>query len=60
VRIIFFFCLEYLVVVRNSLATYDEKCNEAISVAIKGMQHMIESPAGRAELKKDFRSVKFR
>ncbi len=44
-----------MVVVRNSLATYDEKCNVAISGAIKEMQHMIESPAGRTELKKVFR-----
>jgi hypothetical protein len=44
-----------LVVVRNSLATYDEKCNEAISGAIKQMQHMIASTAGLIELKKDFR-----
>lgn len=51
--------LEYLVVVDKSLATYDEKCDEAISGAIKEMQIMIESPAGRVELQKDFRWVKF-
>jgi len=51
----YFIYLEYLVVVRNSLATYDEKCNEAISNATKIMQNMIGSPAGRADLKKAFR-----
>jgi hypothetical protein len=49
-----------LVVVRNSLATYDEKCNGAISAAIKDMQYMIESPAGRTALKKIFRLVQLR
>jgi hypothetical protein len=44
-----------LTVVRDSLATYDEKCNEAISGATKEMQHMIGSSAGRTELKKVFR-----
>jgi hypothetical protein len=48
-------CLEYLVVVRNSLATYNEKCNEAISNATKVMQNMIESSAGRIDLKKAFK-----
>ena len=47
-----FIYLEYLVVVRNSLATYDEKCNEAISNATKIMQYMIESSAGRNRFKK--------
>jgi len=46
---------EYLVVVRNSLATYSEKCNQAISSAIEEMQHMITVPTGRTELKNDFR-----
>ncbi|CAF2126984.1 unnamed protein product [Rotaria magnacalcarata] len=46
---------EYLVVVRNSLATYDEKCNDAISNATKLMQNMIQSSSGRTELKAAFR-----
>jgi hypothetical protein len=50
-----FIYLEYLVVVRNSLATYNEQCNEAISNATKIMQHMIASSAGRSDLKKAFR-----
>ncbi len=45
---------EYLVVVRNSLATYNEQCNEAISNGTKIMQNMIVSAAGRADLKKAF------
>ena len=48
-------CLEYLVVVRNSLATYDERCNQAISAATKTMQDMIGSSSGRTTLKKAFR-----
>jgi len=44
-----------LVVVRNSLATYDEKCNEAVNGATKVMQDMIQSSAGRTALKKAFR-----
>jgi hypothetical protein len=44
-----------LVVVRNSLATYNEKCNEAISNAITKAQKMIESSSGRADLKNAFR-----
>lgn len=47
--------LEYLVVVRNSLATYDERCNQAISAATKIMQDMIGSASGRTTLKKAFR-----
>jgi hypothetical protein len=43
-----------MVVVRNSLRTYDEKCNKAISGAVKQMQHTIELSPGRAELKKRF------
>jgi hypothetical protein len=50
-------CLEYLVVVRNSLATYDEKCNTAIAASIKEMQAMVQSPAGRTQLKTKFRLV---
>ncbi|CAF4627596.1 unnamed protein product [Rotaria sp. Silwood2] len=46
---------EYLVVVRNSLATYDEKCNEAISGATEVMQNMVQSSAGRTVLKTAFR-----
>jgi len=45
---------EYLVVVRNSLATYNEQCNEAISNGTKIIQNMIASAAGRADLKKAF------
>lgn len=52
-------CLEYLVVVRDSLATYDEKCNAAISGAIGQMQKTIETTTGRDELKTKFRFVKF-
>ncbi|CAF1400477.1 unnamed protein product [Rotaria sordida] len=46
---------EYLVVVRNSLATYDEKCNVAISGAIEVMQKLVQSSAGRVTLKTAFR-----
>lgn len=48
-------CIEYLVVVRNSLATYDEQCNGAVNKATKIMQDMIQSPAGRSGLQKSFR-----
>ncbi|CAF0815275.1 unnamed protein product [Adineta ricciae] len=46
---------DYLVVVRNSLATYDEKCNDATSSVIKIMQDMITSSSGRTALQKAFR-----
>lgn len=49
--------LEYLVVVRDSLATYDEKCNDAVSSAITQMQKLVETTAGRSQLKDKFRFV---
>jgi hypothetical protein len=50
-----FIYLEYLAVVRNSLSTYDEKCNEAISTATLRMQSMVQTSAGREDLKNIFR-----
>lgn len=44
-----------MVVVRDSLATYDEKCNAAIGSAIEVMQNMVESSSGRTALKQAFR-----
>lgn len=47
--------IDYLVVVRNSLATYDEQCNDVTSSTIKIMQDMITSSTGRTALQKAFR-----